>query len=98
MRVAKCLHGLGAIGVEVLAILVLGWVLSMTHPAQGITAADACLTSLTIAADSGEVACPEQRQADREIFAADQLKRSADGLFEQLASHLSDVFTILDDT
>lgn len=98
MRIAKCLHGLGAIGVEVLAILVLGWVLSMTHPAQGVTASDTGLTSLVAAADSGEVACREQQKADRELFAADQLKRSADGLFDHLASHLSDVFTILDET
>jgi hypothetical protein len=86
MRLAKCLHGLGAIGVEVLAVLILGWILSVSHPAQGVTATDACLTSPAVSADS------------REMFAADQLKRSADGLFEQLASHLSDVFTILDDT
>ena len=98
MRLAKCLHGLGAIGVEILAVLVLGWVLSVTHSAQGVTASDAGLTKSAVAADSREVVSRQQRQADREIFAADQLKRSADGLFEQLASHLSDVFTIPDET
>ena len=91
MRLAKCLHGLGAIGVEILAVLMLGWVLSATHPAQGVTATEVHLPSPTVLSR-------EQRQADREIFAADQLKRSADGLFEQLASHLSDVFTIPDET
>ena len=98
MRLAKCLHGLGAIGVEVLAVLVLGWVLSVSHPAQGVTATDACLTSPAVPVDSREVASRPQRQADREMFAADQLKRSADGLFEQLTSHLGDVFTIPDES
>ena len=95
MRLAKCLHGLGAIGVEVLAVLVLGWVLSVTHPAQGVKAPDVCLTSPAASENSLEVAT---RQADREIFVQDRLRRSADGFFETLASHLSDVFTIPDET
>ena len=98
MRLTKCLYGLGAIGVEVLAVLVLGWVLSVTHPAQGVTATDGYVTSQAVAADSLEVASRPPRQGDRETFAANQLKRSAAGLFEQLASHLSDVFTIPDET
>ena len=96
MWLAKCLYGLGAIGVEVLAVLVLGWVLSVTHPAQGVTATDGYVTSQAVPADSLEVASRPQR--GREMFAADQLKRSAAGLFEQLASHLSDVFTIPDES
>ena len=94
MRLAKCLHGLGAIGVEVLAVLVLGWVLSVTHPAQGVKATDVCLTSQAASENSLEVTT---RQADREIFVQARLRRSADGLFEKFASHLSDVFTIPDE-
>ena len=97
MRLAKCLHGLGAIGVEVLAVLVLGWVLSMTHPAQGVNATDVCLTRPT-SENSLEVTTRQQRQADREIYVQARLRRSADGLFEKFASHLSDVFTIADET
>jgi len=95
MRLAKCLHGLGAIGVEVLAVLVLGWVLSVTHPAQGVNATDVCLTSP--ASENSLEVTTRQSQADREIFVQARLRRSADGLFEKFASHLSDVFTIPDE-
>ena len=98
MRLAKCLHGLGAIGVEVLAVLVLGWVLSVTHPAQGVKAPDVCLTSPAASENSLAITSRQARQADREIFVQDRLRRSADGFFETLASHLSDVFTIPDET
>lgn len=98
MRLAKCLHGLGAIGLEVLAVLVLGWVISVSHSAQGASASDSCLTCATVPTNSQEVGCLSQPQVNPETFAADRLKRSADGLFEQLASHLSDVFSIPDET
>ena len=98
MRLAKCLHGLGAIGVEVLAVLVLGWVLSVTHPAQGIKATDVCLTSPAASENSLEVTTRQQSQANREIFVQARLRRSTAGLLEMFTSYLSDVFTIPDET
>ena len=98
MRLANCLHGLGAIGVELVAVLALGWVLSLSHSTQGVSVNDCCLTCATVPVNSQEVDCPEQREVDRETFAADQLKRSSDGLFNHLASHLNDVFMVADET
>ena len=98
MRLAKCLHGLGAIGVEVMAVLALGWVLSLSHSTQGVSANDCCLTCITVPANSHEVVSPEQQEVDPETFAAAQLKRSADALFNHLASHLNDVFMVADET
>lgn len=95
MWFGKCFHGLGAIGVEVLAVLLLGWLLSVVHPSNEIVLATrAQLTGQSVTADSLDPAAHLEKQADRQTFVVDHLENSAEGLLEKISSHLNDLFDV----
>ena len=99
MRLAKCFHGLGAIGVEVLAVLLLGWILSVVHPVdQFALATVAPASDQSVTSESLELTPEPEQQADRESYVTDQFEHSAETLFTQLLSHLNELFAASDET
>ena len=88
MGLGKWMHRLGAVGVEVLAVLVLGWFLSMTNPSR---------TDLETVNGHPKDASAVEAVAQREIdpgYISGQLERAADGLMDQLVAHLSSLFDV----
>ena len=99
MWLGKWMHGLGAIGVELLAVMVVGWVLSVVHPAQDVSlSTTAQLSGQSAAADSAGLVSRQEGTANRNDYVNDQLHGSADGLFRRIAGHVNNLFAIDDET
>ena len=90
MRVRKWIHRMGAVGVEMLAVLVLGWCLSVTHPGGDVD-------RLQGASAPMDVAVKPQSTELEEAYVSDQLQRAGLGLLDKVVGHLASLFEVTEE-
>ena len=90
MSVGKWIHRMGAVGVELLAVLALGWCLSVTQPGEDVDRPQG--------ADSAvEVAVKPQTTEIEEAYVSDQLQRAGLGLLDKVVGHLASLFEVTEE-
>jgi len=90
MRVGKWIHRMGAVGVEMLAVLVLGWCLFVTPPGGDVDRPPAADVPL-------DVAVKAQSTQIEESYVSDQLQRAGNGLLDKVVDHLVSLFEVSED-
>ena len=90
MRLGKWIHRAGAVGVEVLAVLALGWCLSITQPGGEEDRPQKEAASL-------EDAVKPQAPEIEEAYVSDQLQRVGNGLLDKVVDHLASLFEVSED-
>ena len=90
MKVGKWIHRMGAVGVEMLAVLVLGWCLSVTHPGGDEDRPSGAEAPM-------DVAVKRQSTEIEAVYVSDQLERAADGLLDKVVDHLASLFEVSED-
>ena len=87
MRLGKWIHRMGAVGVEVLAVLALGWCLSITQSGGEIAQPQEAVVPL-------EVAVKPPAPEIEEAYVSDQLQRAGNDLLDKVVDHLASLFEV----
>jgi len=90
MRVGKWIYRMGAVGVEMLAVLVLGWCLFVTPPGGDVDRPPAADVPL-------DVAVKAQSTQIEESYVSDQLQRAGNGLLDKVVDHLASFFEVTEE-
>lgn len=87
MMVGKWIHRMGAVGVELLAVLALGWCLSVTQPGEDVDRPQGVEATV-------EVAVKPPAPEIEEAYVSDQLQRAGNGLLDKVVDHLASLFEV----
>ena len=90
MRLGKWIHRMGAVGVELLAVLALGWCLSVTNAGEDVDRTQEVAAPV-------EVAVKPQTTEIEEAYVSDQLQRVGNGLLDKVVDHLASLFEVSED-
>ena len=90
MKVGKWIHRMGAVGVEMLAVLVLGWCLSVAHPGGDVDRPQGADAPLDVAVK------PHSTEIE-EAYVSDQLQRAGNGLLDKVVDHLASLFEVTEE-